>query len=290
MHQVPPRTLLYVPGDRPDRVAKALTSGADCVVVDLEDAVAPDRKTAARAATATALAAAPVGGCALGVRVNALATGLLGDDVAALRPVWSRLDLLMVPMVADAETVVAVAALLDEVDGGAGPRLLPMVETAAGVLAAAQIAAASPRVLTLALGPADLAADLGVDLTPQGLELLHVRSQLVLAAAAAGRPGPVDGPWLDVAGEAGLAESAVAARRLGFSGKQAVHPRQLATVARVFDPTPDQLAWARAVDEAFTAAEARGVAALRLSDGTFVDPPVAARARSLLAADRARRR
>ena len=277
------RSWLYVPGDRPDRVPKALAAGPDCVVVDLEDAVAAERKDVARAATAQALTAAPAGGSALGVRLNALATGLLDDDLAALRPVWDRLGVLLLPMTPDAGTVVEVVELLDRVDGGAGPRLVPMVETAGAVLGAAAIAAASPRVLTLALGPADLSAELGLQLTPAGTELLHARSQLVLAAAAAGCPGPVDGPWLDVADDAGLAESAAAARRLGFSGKQAVHPRQLPAVRAAFAPGVAELAWAQAVDEAFTEAQARGVAAVRLADGTFVDPPVAARARALLA-------
>ena len=277
------RTVLYVPGDRPDRVAKALVSGADCVVVDLEDAVAPERKAAARAGAVQGISGDRAPACAVGVRLNALASGLLADDLAALAPVWSRLDVLLLPMTPDAGTVQQVAALLDRVDGAAGPMLVPMIETAAGVLAAASIAAAGDRVLTLALGPADLSAELGLQLTPEGLELLHVRSQLVLAAAAAGRIGPIDGPWLDVSDDAGLTAAATAARRLGFSGMQVLHPRQLPTVREAFAPSAAQLTWARSVDAAFEEARARGVASIRLPDGTFVDPPIAARARALLA-------
>jgi citrate lyase subunit beta / citryl-CoA lyase len=276
------RTWLFVPGDNPPRIPKAFAAGADVAVVDLEDAVAPSRKAAARAGTVEALSGEPPG-CRVGVRLNALASGLLEDDVAALRPVWERIDVLLLPMTADAATVRGACAVLDQVDGGEGPRLLPLVETAGGVLAAPEIAAADPRVLTLALGPADLSAELGIGLTPEGLELLHVRSQLVLAAAAAGRSGPVDGPWLDVADDEGLARSAATARSLGFSGKLAIHPRQLPAVRSAFAPTEEQLAWARAVDAAFGEAEARGVSSIRLPDGTFVDPPVAARARALLA-------
>lgn len=278
-----PRTWLFVPGDHPQRISKALTSGADYAVLDLEDAVAPSRKAAARQAVRDALAAVPGPGCRVGVRLNAPATGLLEDDVAALRTVWERIDVLLLPMTPDAATVGEVCGLLHRVDGGDGPRLLPMVETAAGVLAAAEIAAADPRVLTLALGPADLSAELGIELTADGRELLHARSQLVLAAAAAGRIGPVDGPWLDLADGEGLARSAAVARRLGFSGKLAIHPRQLPSVREAFGPDAAQLAWARAVDAAFTEAQARGVSSIRLTDGTFVDPPVAARARALLA-------
>lgn len=277
------RTWLFVPGDQPRRIPKALASGADCAVLDLEDAVAPSRKAEARQAIAEALAAVPGPGCQVGVRLNALVTGLLEDDVDALRPVWERIDTLLLPMTSDAATVREVCRRLHRVDGGEGPRLLPMIETAAGVLAAAEIAAADPRVLTLALGPADLSAELGIALTADGVELLHARSQLVLAAAAAGRLGPVDGPWLDLGDEDGLARSAAAAGRLGFSGKLAIHPRQLAAVRSAFRPDAAQLAWARAVDAAFTEAQTRGVSSIRLDDGTFVDPPVAARARALLA-------
>jgi citrate lyase subunit beta/citryl-CoA lyase len=276
------RTWLFVPGDNPPRIPKAFAAGADVAVVDLEDAVAPSRKAEARAGVVEALSAGRPD-CRVGVRLNALASGLLEDDVAELRPVWERIDVLLLPMTTDAETVREVCALLDRVDGGEGPRMVPLVETAAGVLAAAEIAAADPRVLTLALGPADLSAELGIGLTPEGLELLHVRSQLVLAAAAAGGPGPIDGPWLDVADDDGLARSTAAARSLGFSGKLAIHPRQLPAVRAAFAPTAEELAWAREVDVAFTDAEARGVSSIRLPDGTFVDPPVAARARALLA-------
>lgn len=277
------RTWLFAPGDNPHRVQKALVSGADCAVIDLEDAVAPHRKTAARAGVVAALSAAPQADCRVGVRLNAFATGLLEDDVAALRPVWERLDVLLLPMTPDAATVRQVVAVLDGVDAGEGPRVVPMIETAAGILAAPQIVTASARVLTLALGPADLSAELGVDLTAEGLELLHARSQLVLAAAAGGRVGPLDGPWLDIADDDGLARSAATARGLGFAGKLAIHPRQLSAIRQAFAPGPAQLQWARAVDAAFTEAESRGVASIRLDDGTFVDPPVAARARALLA-------
>jgi citrate lyase subunit beta/citryl-CoA lyase len=280
-------TMLFVPGDRPERVAKAVTSGADCVVIDLEDAVAASQKDKARLDAVAAVRDATAAECRIAVRVNARATGLLHLDIAALATVWSMLDLIVLPMVPDAQTVREVVTEFERADdrlvaGTSGPLLLPMIETARGVLAAPEIALASPRVLTLALGPADLSNDLNVTPSPDGLELLHARSQLVLAAAAAGRPAPIDGPWLTLDDDEGLRRSAHHAVALGFGGKIALHPRQLAIIVEAFSPSDAELAWAREVDAAFTAAESRGVSSVRLEDGSFVDYPVARRARALL--------
>lgn len=284
------RTLLFVPGDRPDRVPKAAAAGADAIAVDLEDAVAAGRKDAARQATADALAALPTSGPTVAVRVNAVDTGLAEADVEALTRVLSRIELLIVPMCSHPGTVGAVAALLDTAEDHAGlPRgrtgLVPLLETAAGVADARAIAAAHARVRTLAFGPADLSRELGITPTAGGEELFVARSQVVLAAAAAGRAKPVDGPHLDLDDADGLAESAATARRLGFGGKQVLHPRQLPVVAAAFAPGATELEWARRVDAAFRDAEAAGVSSIRLDDGTFVDYPVAHRARALLAED-----
>ena len=265
-----------------------MASGADCTIVDLEDAVAVSAKERARAGAVSGISAAPKTGCLLGVRVNALATGLLPHDVTALGPVWPMLSFIMLPMVPDPDTVRTVAGVLADADEQAGtsprgPRLIPLVETARGVLAAAAIASADPRVRTLAFGPADLSCELGVTPTAEGTELLYARSQVVLAAAAAGCEAPLDGPWLDIGDLDGLRRSAAAARDLGFAGKQVIHPGQIGPVLKMFSVSDDELAWASAVDAAFAAAQARGVASIRLPDGTFVDYPVARRARALLA-------
>lgn len=284
------RTLLFVPGDRPDRVPKAAAAGADAIVVDLEDAVALSRKDAARRATAEALAALPTGGPVVTVRINAVDTGLAEADVEALEPVLGRVDLVMVPMSSTPESVRDAAALIGRAERAAGleeggTRIIPLVETAAGIMAARDVAAADERVLTLAFGPADLSRELGVTPTADGEELFVARSQLVLATAAAGRPQPIDGPHLDLDDAEGLARSAAVARRLGFGGKQVLHPRQVPVVAAAFAPTAEQLEWARRVDEAFREAEAAGVSSVRLDDGTFVDYPIAHRARAILAED-----
>ncbi|WP_211367123.1 HpcH/HpaI aldolase/citrate lyase family protein [Pseudonocardia kunmingensis] len=282
------RTLLFVPADRPDRIPKAAAAGADGIAVDLEDAVAVSRKDEARAGLAPALAALPAGGPVVAVRVNAVDTGLAEADVAALEPVLARVDLVVVPMCSGPSAVRAVAALLDRAEARAGLEpgrtgLLPLVETAAGVAEARAIAAADPRVRTLTFGPADLSNELGVTPTADGDELFVARSTVVLGAAAAGRVGPIDGPYLDLDDAEGLARSAARARRLGFAGKQVIHPRQIPVVAAAFAPTEEQLRWARRVDEAFREAEAAGVSSLRLDDGTFIDYPIAHRARALLA-------
>jgi citrate lyase subunit beta/citryl-CoA lyase len=286
----PLRTLLFVPGDRPDRIAKAAASAAVGVVVDLEDAVAASAKDTARDAAVTALAALPRGASpVLSVRVNAVGTGLIEADIAALAPVLDRIDLVVVPMSAEPDGIRTAAALLTDAERAAGvsvgsTAIVALIETSVGVFNAAAIAGADPRVHTLAFGPADLARELGVTPTADGEEFLFARSQLVLAAAAAGCPPPIDGPYLDIADSAGLARSAAVARRLGFGGKQVIHPGQIETVTAAFAPSAEEIRWARAVDAAFTAAEADGVSSIRLPDGTFVDYPVALRARAILTA------
>lgn len=282
------RTLLFVPGDRPDRIPKAAAAGADGIAIDLEDAVASSHKEAARRAAAESLAALPPDGPIVTVRINAVDTGLAEADVDALEPVLGSVDLVIVPMCSSPAAVREAAALLGRAERRAGlepgrTRIIPLVETATGIADARDIAAADERVHTLAFGPADLSRELGVAPTADGEELFVARCQLVLAAAAAARPQPIDGPHLDLDDAEGLARSAAKARRLGFGGKQVLHPRQVPVVAAAFAPTAEELRWAGQVDEAFRAAEAAGVSSIRLDDGTFVDYPIAHRARALLA-------
>jgi citrate lyase subunit beta/citryl-CoA lyase len=222
------------------------------------------------------------------VRVNAIDSGLADDDVAALEPILHRIDLVILPMAVAPDCVRRLAELLTRAERSTGidvgrTGIVPLVETAAGILSAPAIAASDARVHTLAFGPADLSRELGITPTADGDEFVHARSQLVLAAAAAHRPAPIDGPYLDLADGDGLNRSARRARALGFSGKQVIHPAQIATVAAAFRATAEEVDWARAVDAAFTAAEADGVSSIRLPDGTFVDYPIARRARAILA-------
>ncbi|MHA6626157.1 HpcH/HpaI aldolase/citrate lyase family protein [Pseudonocardia sichuanensis] len=277
------RTLLFVPGDRPERIGKAVATAADAVAVDLEDAVAPDAKARAREAVPGAVAATPPR-AGLFLRVNALDTPHFADDMATVAALLPRLAGVLLPKVEDARAVQRLDELLTGLEAAAGrpvgaTAVLPIVETARGVLAAPAVAAAGPRVATLLFGTLDLASDLGVTPTVEGRELLHARSQVVLATAAAGLPGPLDGPHAALDDADGLVRASVLARELGFTGKVVLHPRQLAPVQEAFSPTAAELARAR---EVVAAAREAGSGAFRLADGTFVDAPVLRRATALL--------
>jgi citrate lyase subunit beta / citryl-CoA lyase len=271
---------LFVPGDRPERVHKAIGLGVDAVIIDFEDAVAPAQKATARRLTAELLQELRPD-CSIAVRVNGLENADdLAADVEALRSCWGIVEAVMLPKADSPDQVRQLEDLL--VAAGSEASILPLVETARGIEDAVRIADASPRVATLVLGPADLSAELGVVPTAEGLELLMARSRLVLACAAAGRARPIDGPWLVLNDDAGLAESARQARLLGFGGKASIHPQQVAAIREAFAPSAEDVAWARDVLDAFEESLAAGVGAVKLADGTSIDAPVADRARSIL--------
>lgn len=259
-----PRTLLFVPGDRPDRFDKAVAAGADLVVLDLEDAVPPDAKDAARDHVVDWLAK---GGSAA-VRINA--RGDVGEcDVAALA------DLPVPVMVPKAEDPASLTSLRSSLHPDSA--LLALVETARGVLAAPALAEVE-GVTRLVLGTFDLAAELGV--SPDDREAMAgARQALVLASAAAGLARPVDGVTGSVGDPAVLEGDLAYAIRLGFGGKLCIHPRQVASARNSFRPSPDDVAWARRVVDAATSGGAV------LLDGAMVDRPVVDRARGILAAE-----
>jgi citrate lyase subunit beta/citryl-CoA lyase len=260
-----PRSLLFVPADRPDRHARALAAGADAVIFDLEDSVAPDSKDAARelAAARTELTGP---GLAL-IRINSPRTEAGGKDLAAAADFHA--DGLVVPK-ADPDSVRLAAA--------AGLPLIALVETAAGVFAAARTAA-DPAVALLMMGQVDLGADLGVAESRDGDELLVARGLLVLAAAAAGKPGPLDGPCLATKDERAVAKEIARAKRLGFVGKACIHPAQVEAVTAAFSATPEEVDWAKRV-VAIADAAGGGVAVL---DGSMIDAPVVRSAQRILA-------
>jgi citrate lyase beta subunit len=207
------------------------------------------------------------------VRVNAVDTELFVDDIALLAA--SSPDGVVLPKASPA----AVEAV-----GEAGLPVLAIVETARAVLGASELAAA-PAVFALMLGAVDLSLELGLESRADGLELLHARSGIVVASAAAGIRAPFDAVHMNVRDEAGLEHEALLARSLGFGGKACVHPAQLDTVNRIFTPSADEVAWAKRVLETAhrAAAEGRGAALL---DGSLVDAPVVERARRILAEPR----
>ncbi|MGW5355399.1 HpcH/HpaI aldolase/citrate lyase family protein [Streptomyces sp. NPDC004031] len=271
-------TWLYAPGDRPEVVAKALRSGADVVLVDLEDAVPPDRKEYARAATAELLAEPAHGRPPVHVRVNALDGPLAGPDLAALAglPGLGGLRLPKVGTPGDvAEVVRAVRAA-----GADVPPLYPLLESALGVENAFAVARADPAVRGIALGEADLRADLGLT----GEEALTwPRVRTVVAARAAGLAPPAQSVHPDVRDLAGLGESCRRGRALGFLGRAAIHPRQLPVIERAYAPSAQEVAAAHEI----LAASAASPGAVALPDGRFVDPAVVAVAhRTLLLSTR----
>lgn len=267
------RSWLFVLGDRPDRFDKARASGADRVIVDLEDAVRPAHKEAAREAVAAYLAP----GRPVYVRVNGAATPWHDADLEAVcRP---GLAGVVLPKAEDAATIRHVADRLRGA-GLPGATVAPLVESARGVWRARRLAAADPLVERLLFGALDLALDLGASVGPDEAELLLARQAVVLASRVAGVAPPIDGIAERIDDEEGLRAACERARRLGFGGKLAIHPRQVAAINGAFTPTPAEVAWARRVVAAYDAAPG-GAARV---DGRMVDRPVVERARRVLRA------
>ncbi|MFF5517413.1 HpcH/HpaI aldolase/citrate lyase family protein [Streptomyces coeruleorubidus] len=269
-----PLTWLYAPGDRPPVVAKALASGADIVVVDLEDAVAPDRKAYARAATAELLAELPP--VPVHVRVNALDSPWAGQDIAAVAPA-PGLCALRLPKITSPAEVVRIAQHAVP----AGLPLYALLETALGVEQAYAVATAHPSLRGIALGEADLRADLDVR-HDAGLD--WSRSRVIVAARAAGLPPPAQSVHPDVHDLEGLAASCGHGRALGFLGRAAIHPRQLPVIERAFLPTEEEIEQA----ETIVKAAAADPGAQALPDGRFIDTAVVTAAQRTLSLARRR--
>lgn len=265
-------TYLYVPGDRPERFDKALASGADAIVLDLEDAVAADRKVLARETVARWIAALAPGSVEVWVRVN---PGALQEaDIRAVA--HPRLTGVWLPKVGSAHDVEQVDGLLTELCPDAAVSAL--IETAAGVFAAPAIARA-PRMRFLQLGEVDLAADLGVEVDDDGTALLFARSRVIAAGVAAGIDPPPAAVSRNFRDSDVLEADTRALARLGFVGRACIHPAQLAPVRRVFTPSSEEVGKARAVLAGLKAAES-GVAVDEA--GFLIDEAVARQARRVL--------
>jgi citrate lyase subunit beta / citryl-CoA lyase len=265
---------------------KALGFPADEIVIDLEDSVASEAKDDARDLVVGFLARDHHEAALLAVRVNQLA-GPWGerDVVELVRRSRTRLRSLVVPKVERAQDILQVQRLLEAAgERAVHVRLQALIETAAGLVHAVEIAAASPRLETLILGYADLTASLGRDaraLSPESW--LYAQDTLLVAARAAGRQA-IDGPYLDIRDEAGLQVRAEHARSLGFDGKWAVHPDQLTVINTVFTPTAEEVARAQSVLDALDAAQGRGAVAL---DGEMIDEASRKHAAQVVARGRA---
>jgi citrate lyase subunit beta / citryl-CoA lyase len=260
------RSYLFAPGHNAKLLDRVFTAGADAVMLDLEDAVPPEAKDTARRMVADVLVDASPEVPAW-VRVNAARTDWCAADLDA---VGDRAHGIRIPKTESAEDVAWVAARAP------GKPIICAIESARGVLAAQEIAAA-PGVQYLAMGGVDLQQDLNT--TGGNAQTLYVRSYLVIVSRAAGIEPPIDSVYPRLDDETGLHEQAEFAKSLGFGGKSAIHPRQLPVLHTVFTPTEREIAWAREVVAAFDAA---GGAGLRLPSGEFVDLPVARRAQRVL--------
>ncbi|MGU3652814.1 HpcH/HpaI aldolase/citrate lyase family protein [Mycolicibacterium sp. A43C] len=257
------RSALFVPGDRPARFAKAVGSGADIVILDLEDAVAVDAKVSARAAVCEFLDS----GAEVVVRINGAETQWCADDLAILE---HRRCAVMVPKAHSVDQLNRVSAVLPT-----GTALIPLIETARGVAGAAALCGAD-SVVRAAFGSVDLGAELGVD-PDCHTALQYARSSVVLASAVAGCAAPLDGVTTDLTEGKRLSADLEHAAILGFTGKMCIHPAQVHAVNQRFTPTDSELRWAEKVVTAAAAGSACAV------DGKMVDKPVVDRARGLLA-------
>ncbi len=261
------RSYLFVPGNRPERFAKAFESGADAVIVDLEDAVAPDQKDAARASLAAWHAGRRAGPAQLVVRINDDASPWFADDLALLRGLG--LSTVMLPKTESAQQLESVAIGL-----APGAKVIALIESARGLLAVDGIASAA-RVERLAFGTLDYALDLGLTDDPRGL--LYPASRIALASRAAGLPAPIAGITAAFNDDSALRSDFEMARACGFGAKLCIHPRQVGAIHALLAPSQEQRAWAERV----LAAAQSGAGAIQV-DGKMVDRPVLLRARAII--------
>ncbi|WP_417252613.1 HpcH/HpaI aldolase/citrate lyase family protein [Castellaniella sp.] len=266
------RSFLFTPGNRPDRFEKALASGADAIVLDLEDAVPPAEKPIAREAVAAAWPRLRSSTVPVIIRINSPALPVGQDDLAWLSSLSSRPAGLMIPK---AESAAALAAAHTALPGTA---LLPLIESAAGHAALSMIAAA-PGVLRLVLGHIDFMADTGIRCSDDEAELAPLRFALTMASRCHDLAPAVDGVTVDLKNDERLRLDTLRSLRFGFGAKLCIHPRQVAVIHQALHPTPDEITWARRVLEADAAA---GGQAVQL-DGKIVDLPLVLQARRLLA-------
>lgn len=280
------RTALFVPGNRPDRVDKAVDTAADVVIIDLEDAVPYSQKNETRPAVREKILKyhqRPVF-----VRVNALNTEFFQDDLNAV--LVKELACIMVPKVDAADQIQEINRRLLKVEENKGVRpgsvaIVPLIESALAVENVFQIVTQRTdpeRLFTVAFGAADFALDMGFEITKTGEELCYPRARIAVACRAAGVAPPLDTPFMiDLKDFEALEADIKRARRYGFQGKLCIHPNQIDMCNRLFSPSKAEIQYARKVIQAFDAAEAGGSAAIQV-EGKFIDYPVVERCRRIL--------
>ena len=278
------RSMLFTPGHRRDLIEKAIRSGTDAVIIDLEDAVALDQKPAAR----DLLGDLPASAVPLYVRTNGPETGMIWDDVVAAGR--NGVAGLVIPKAEHPEILERIDGALTALEmtnglevGSTG--IVPLIESALGVRNTYDMARCSDRIECVMFGggeQGDLVADLGVEWTPEGTGLMQARSQVLLSSRAAGIPPPFEAVFMDFRNLEALRVESELARTLGYVGKVAIHPAQVPVINDVFTPDAEEVAHHRRVLEAFEEAEREGVASIAV-DGKMVDYAVARVARAVIA-------
>jgi citrate lyase subunit beta/citryl-CoA lyase len=273
------RTMLFIPGNNPGMLQNGGVFGADSVILDLEDAVAPQEKDAARLLVAHALKNVEYGSSEKVVRINPL-DSFGAEDIKAIVP--CQPDALLVPKVESVQDMEEVTALVAaaESKGQQPVALIALLETPQGIAQAYQIAQTKGRLVALALGAEDYTAGLGATRTKEGREIFTARTLVINAAAAAGIQS-LDTPFTDANDEVGLHQDTLTGKELGFKGKLAINPRQIDVIHSVFNPTLATIEWAQQVIEAIRKAESEGSGVASLH-GKMVDAPIVARAESIL--------
>ena len=278
------RSMLFLPGNTPNIIVNGDALGADNVILDLEDAVSPDQKDAARILVRNAIKAIGFDNVELTVRINSLDTPYWKDDLEEIVPLSP--DLIMPTKVNSAQDVLTLDAAIAGIEKKSGldagtVKLIPLIETAQGLENAAAIAAACPRVAAIFLGAEDLTADLRCPRTKEGTEIFYARSRMVSAARAAG-VDVYDTPFTDVNDDEGIVRDAQFARSMGFTGKACISPRHVRAVNEAFSPTQKEIDYAYEVLEAIRQAKEQGRGAISLH-GKMIDKPIVLRAEQTIA-------
>ena len=278
------RSMLFLPGNNPNMLINGNCLGADAVIFDLEDAVSPAEKDAARILVRNTMRYMDFRGCEIIVRINSVDTPYWKADIDEILP--EHPGMILLPKVSGPRDVHTVDVYMSQVEERLGMErntvaLMPLIETAMGVENAFGIASASPRVQALFLGAEDLTADLQCKRTKEGREIEYARTRLVVAARAAGID-VYDTPFTDVNDVEGILEDAAVAKNLGFSGKASISPRHVEVINRVFSPTLKEIDYAYEVMEAITLAKEQGKGAISLY-GKMIDAPIVARAERVIA-------
>ena len=279
------RSMLFLPGNTPNIIVNGEILGADAVILDLEDAVAPTEKDSARILVRNAISRMGFGKCEVIVRINSTDTDFWMKDLDAIIPV--KPAMIMPPKTGCAEDVRRVDEYITRLEEKLGwakntIRLIPLIETALGVENAFQIAPASKRVAAIFLGGEDLTADLQCKRTKEGNEIDYARKRMVCAARAAG-VDVYDTPFTDVNDDEGIYVDARYAKSLGFTGKSSISPRHVKAINEVFSPSQKDIDYAYEVMEAIRIGKEQGKGAVALR-GKMIDAPIVARAQQTIAA------